>query len=245
MSDKEYIKSINPFLSKVVDVTPKGVVTIYVNGFNNIDAAKEVSMQGSFTKTIKENFGRIKHLKNHDRTQFLGLPVSMIEDKYGLLVESAMNMDKQSVKDVYSDYSFANKHDRTMEHSIGYIPVKQTYDKKSGVTYNHEYKLLEYSTLDFLGCNENTPLVAMKDLQGIEEQITLLEKMIKHSGYSDEKYMEIEKHLTELRQLSNNIAPEESAELITDEIEPQTEKAKTEELRKEKLKQYLLNLNLK
>lgn len=234
------------FSFEVKDIDEKGVVTMYVNAFNNIDSAKEISMPGSFKKTIKENFKRIKHLYNHDRTMLVGAPLEMKEDSFGLLVRSAMNLDKQFVKDIYSDYRFMADHKRTLEHSIGYNLIKWSYDKTTNVQKNLEYQLLEYSTLSFLGANSETPMVDLKNDSNIEEQIVLLEKMLKHSGYSDEKYIEIEKHLNELRQLSTNIeALEPPAEELTDEQKSQTEQAEAEQIRKEKLKTYLINLNLK
>ena len=49
-------------LSKEIkDIDEKqGIVKVYANAFNNRDEDKQVSLPGSFTKTLKENLGRMK-----------------------------------------------------------------------------------------------------------------------------------------------------------------------------------------
>jgi hypothetical protein len=129
----------------------------------------------------------------------LGLPLEFKPDNYGLLVRSAMNLDKQIVKDVYSDYKFFMEHDRTLEHSIGYRAIKYNIDEATGIRSITEYKLLEYSTLSFLGANENTPCVGIKseELVSLQEEIKMLDDMLHNGSYSDEKFLAIEKRLQE------------------------------------------------
>jgi HK97 family phage prohead protease len=185
---------------KVKDIDEKGVVSIYVNGFGNLDSDNEISAPGSFDKTIRENFKRIKHLKDHDRTQLLGLPLEFIPDGYGLLTRSAMNLNKQMVKDVYEDYKFFMSHDRSIEHSIGYRVMKDNMDRVSGIRTITEYKLLEYSTLSFLGANENTQCVDIKeDADKLQSDIKMLGEMLAKGNYSDEKFVEIENKLKDIQ----------------------------------------------
>lgn len=222
------------FSYKVVNIDSKGTVEIYANAFNNVDHANEISMPGSFKKTIKEGVKRVRHLKNHDRTMLLGLPIEMKEDDFGLYVKSKMNIEKQLVKDVYSDYMFFAENERTLEHSIGYDLIKWDYDEETGIQKNHEYKLYEYSTLDFLGCNELTPMIDIKAADGVnrlKESVDLLEKMLKFSGYSDEKCKEIEQKIIELRQLYTQIP---SLEEVADPV--------TTETQAERVKQFYLQI---
>lgn len=230
------------FTCEVKDIDEKGIVTMYVNAFNNLDAAREISMPGSFKKTIKENFKRIKHLYNHDRTLLIGAPLELKEDSFGLLVRSAMNLEKQMVKDIYSDYRFMAEHKRTLEHSIGYNLIKWLYDKTTDTQKNLEYQLFEYSTLSFLGCNESTPMVDLKNIENIEENSNTLEQMLK-GQYSDERFELIEKTLIELRkQLSTNTALEDEAGKTTSDDKSQTEKEAAENALKESQRMFYLKI---
>lgn len=217
--DKIYFKDIK---SKVSDVSEKGEVTIYVNAFNNIDSTNEISMPGSFKKSINEGIGRMKHLLNHDTSMLIGLPIEMQEDSFGLRVVSAMNIKKQFVKDTFEDYKFFADHDRTLEHSIGYRLVKFQKDDKTGVQKNLEYNLKEYSTLTFLGANSQTPLVEMKDEKDIFKTLELLTSMLK-GKYSDEKLQAIENTIKQLEgQLSQHThhsteEPEQTTQLLEQE----------------------------
>jgi HK97 family phage prohead protease len=195
-------------------------------------------MPGSFKKTIKENFKRIKHLYNHDRTMLVGAPLEMKEDAFGLLVRSAMNIEKQFVADIYSDYKFFADHKRTLEHSIGYNLIKWDFDKTTDTQKNKEYQLFEYSTLSFLGCNELTPMVDLKNIDDAEESIKTLEAMLK-GQYSEERYAAIESTLELLRkQLNNNTALEEEAVPDTSKDKSQ-EQADADNLRAKQLKHFL------
>lgn len=188
------------FRSKINDVDDQGVVSIYVNGFNNKDSDGDISDPKSFNKVISDGFPRIKHLKDHNRFQFLGVPLEMKSDTRGLLVRSAMNIKNTLPRETFEDYKFCAMHDTTLEHSIGYDIVKSHYDKARNAKVITEYKLYEYSTLSFLGANENTPLVDFKDSVKIGELLTLLRSML--SGrYSDEKFKQIESMISKIESL--------------------------------------------
>ena len=170
---------------------PKGIVQMYVNAFDNMDSDGDISAKGSFKKTIKENFDRIKHLLNHDTRYLLGLPIEMKEDDFGLLVTSQMNVHKQLVKDVYEDYKLFAEHNRTLEHSIRVWAVKRDPNDERIVK---EWQLWEYSTLYGWGANSETPLVNLKSLDD-------LELMIHEGNYSDEKGKKIEQLYEQLKRL--------------------------------------------
>ncbi len=194
------------FECAIKDIDEKGIVSIYVNAYGNLDSDRDISEPGSFTKTTKENFKRIKHLKDHDRQQLLGLPLEFnTSDPYGLLVRSAMNLEKQNVKDVYSDYKFFAEHKRTLEHSIGYSVVKFSIenpdDWSKRIRRIQEYKLFEYSTLSFLGANPNTRLVDIKreGIISLQEEMNLLNDMLTKGDYSNEKFINIENKIIEIQ----------------------------------------------
>lgn len=177
-----------PFETKVIDVDKKdgeGLVKIQVSAFNNVDAGWDIMRPGAFKKTIKEWAKRIKHLKDHNIFQVLGLPLEMEETGEGLVILSAMNINKSIANDVYIDYKFFADHNRTLEHSIGYDSIKDNY-LPSGVREILEVRLYEYSTISLMGMNENTPLLEMK---------SMFEKMYDTQGYSKERLQQIDKFL--------------------------------------------------
>jgi len=175
---------------KDVDET-KGIVQMYVNAFDNEDSDGDISVKGSFKKTIKDNFDRIKHLLNHDTQKLLGLPLEIVEDDFGLLVTSQMNLKKQLVKDVFEDYKLYAEHNRTLEHSVRVRDIKRDPKNEKRVL---EWKLWEYSTLYGWGANPETPLINIKDLSD-------LELMINEGNYSDEKARQIQELYDKLKAL--------------------------------------------
>jgi hypothetical protein len=96
-----------------------------------------------------------------------------------------MNIEKQFVKDIYSDYKFMADNGDTLEHSIGYVTVKEQRSKELKANILKEVDLKEYSTLGFLGANGETPLLDIK-------------KMLADGDYSDEKCKILEQKITEL-----------------------------------------------
>lgn len=187
----------------VKDIDEKGVVTKYVNAFGNEDSDGDISKKGSFKKTLNESFHRVKWFLNHDTRILLGVPLEAKEDNTGLLVRSQLNMKKQVSRDILEDYKLYAANNRTLEHSIGVNPVKRDNNDSRIVT---EWKLWEYSTLTNWGSNEMTPAVDIKCAKDIQEQIQLLEQMLK-GKYSDERLNNIQIKLKELKTL---VEPDDS-----------------------------------
>ena len=182
----------------------QGIVEMYVNAYGNEDSDGDISAKGSFKKTIKDNFKRIKHFWNHNGDFLLGLPLKFVEDDFGLLVTSQMNIVKQFVKDVFADYVLFANNDRTLEHSVRVQDIKRDTNNENIVL---EWKLWEYSTLAGWGSNEKTPLVNIKSMDD-------LALMIKDGNYSDEKSKIIEDLYSKLKNLLKPGA--------TQETEPET-----------------------
>ena len=183
------------FKTKAVDVNDKGLVVIAVNAFNNVDADGDISMPGSFTKTLQENFSRVKWFLNHDRTQLLGVPIKGQETAQYLEMTAQFNMEKQMSRDIYTDYKLYASTGKTLEHSIGVDPIKRdTADNRKVL----EWKLWEFSTLTSWGANENTPLLAIKSQKDVLERLDLLEKAAKMQ-YSDERFKVIEIEVKSLK----------------------------------------------
>lgn len=191
------------YKSSIYDLDEKqGIVKIRVSAFGNVDSYNDIMDKKAFNKTISDfksaGRSRIKHLKNHDWTDLLGLPLEMTASNSGLDIVSKMNIQKQSVKDVYADYIFMSEHSNTLEHSIGYLTVNE---EKSEEGYNvlKEVNLKEYSTLDFHGANGETPLLDIK-------------QMIQKGDYSDEKYVALENKIKELESKIDALRPLDAPE---------------------------------
>lgn len=198
------------FKSKVTGVEDKGIVEIQVSAFGNIDSYGDVMTEKAFNKTIKDGFKRVKHLKDHSWNLLLGLPLEMEATKDGLRVVSKMNLEKELARETFSDYKFFAEEGRTLEHSIGYKEIKTEKGEQNGeeVLFLKEVQLFEYSTLNFMGANEKTPLL------GIKSELETIELMIQKGNFSDEKckillekYNELKMLLTEPQKHSDEGEP--------------------------------------
>jgi HK97 family phage prohead protease len=174
--------------TKTVDVDEKGRVVIAVNAFGNVDADNDMSVKGSFTKTLNENFPRVKWYKNHNTNDLLGVPIEGAETDEYLQMTAQLNMKKQLSRDIYEDYRLYAEYGKTLEHSIGVSAIKRD-TKDARVVL--EWKLWEFSTLTNWGANPNTPLLSIKSEKEAPEMIELLEKMLQ-GKYSDERLKSIE-----------------------------------------------------
>lgn len=187
------------FETKIEDVDEKGRVLVAANAIGNVDSDEDRSMPGSFTKTLKENFNRLKWFLNHDTKLLLGVPVEGNESGQYLKMLGQLNMKKQLSQDTYEDYKLYAEYGRTLEHSIGVEAIKK--DVKDGVREVYEWKLWEYSTLTAWGANEQTPLLGIKSDKEVIETIDWLALKIKKGKYTDEKFSQIEAQLKQLKSL--------------------------------------------
>lgn len=195
------------FNCKIDDIEEKGIVTVYANAFNNVDSDKDRSHQGSYQKTIQENFKRVKWFLNHAfqtaDNYLLGVPLEAVEDQKGLRVTGQLNLKKQISRDILEDYKLYADNDRTLEHSLAIEAMKYEIDKETGIREVYEWKWWEYSTLTSWGANPNTPLVGIKSLKTQEDiikEITLLKSALK-MNYTDERFEQIENTLKTLQSL--------------------------------------------
>lgn len=202
MKTKGYNPKSESWRTKVANVDDKGRVEIAVNAFNNEDFDGDISVPGSFTKTLQENFNRVKWFLNHDRKILLGVPLSGEETPEYLKMTAQFNMNKQISKDTYEDYKLYADNGKTLEHSVGVDAIKRDSSNPKRVL---EWKLWEFSTITSWGANENTPLLSLKSLNGetpenILEHIDFLTKAVKQ-GYSQERLEKIEKTMSILEKM--------------------------------------------
>lgn len=215
-----------------VDVK-KGIVTGYFSSFDNMDSDGDVIRKGAFSKTIKENFQRVRHLLDHDATKAVGKIQLLQEDQKGLYYES-----KAGRHTLGRDFLLMVEDGLITEHSIGFVTIKQKfvpamtggadnrYDKEG---YNEitEVKLYEGSSLQGWGANEMTPITGMKNFETVSIMMDNIMKAIKNGKYTDEtfaklelQFLQLQKELAELKEASvETPEPSEDKSTVTVTIE--------------------------
>lgn len=190
---EETLKRI-PYRTKTVDVDEKGIVTAAVNGIGIEDSQKDISMPGSFVETITHDIERMRWFLNHDTTQLLGVPLYREEKSDNLIVTGQLNLAKQIGRDILADYKLYAEAGRTLEHSIGVKAIRRDKDDRRKVL---QWKMFEYSTLTSWGANPNTYLVGIKSAtaEQVRDAVDFLKLALKQKGYSDQRFMNIEKEL--------------------------------------------------
>lgn len=184
-------------VTKTNDVDEQGRVVIAVNAIGNEDADGDISMPGSFNKTLKEDFNRLKWFLNHDPTILLGIPISGEEKDDLVQMTSQFNMKKQIARDTFEDYKLYAEHGRTLEHSIGVNAIARNKNNPKEVL---QWKMWEYSTLTNWGANERTPLLDIKGMNPAEAEshVKFLEDALK-MRYSDSKMKSISQSIEIIR----------------------------------------------
>lgn len=144
----------------------EGLVTVAVNGFNIMDSQGDISMPGSFKKTLKEGFKRLKWFLDHDVHKQIGVPVEGYETDTHLVMTGRIAKNTSLGHDVLELYKLNAECGHEMEHSIGVTAIKRDEENPAKVL---EWRLYEYSTLMGWGANPSTFLVNIKS--ATDEQV--------------------------------------------------------------------------
>ncbi len=145
------------------DISEKGILSGYANVYNIEDTDGDISQVGSFTKTVTENRKRIKILRNHDRNQFVGIPVELdTEDSYGLKLTTKMLLETPIGKQTYEESKFLVENGFESGFSIGGWVMKRNKSEMKIVT---EYKLNEISVLTCDPANQLSVVDTIKSMQ--------------------------------------------------------------------------------
>ena len=199
----------------------KGVVVAYANAYDFKDSDGDISAQGSFDKTVNENFKRIRVLKDHNPTLMVGVPLNIdTKDSYGLLTTTQFNMNKPLGKDMFTDVKLMHESGLNAELSIGYRVQQRDKKNKNIIT---EYKLMEYSFLSSWAANELATVQNIKGVKGHHGIMELIEKSY-NLDYSDDRLKQIEALLKALTidPLETNtqlVDPHEDAKQIFNNLE--------------------------
>lgn len=173
----------------------QGIVKAYANVYNFEDSDGDISGPGSFTKTVKENYKRIRVLKDHNSTISLGVPLELdASDPIGLLTTTKFNLQKEVSRDMFTDIQLMKEHGLNAELSIGYNVVSRS---KSNRKVINEYKLHEYSFLTSWAANE---LSTVQDIKSVKSHYGIMELLTKAYDlpYSDSRLIQIESILKSL-----------------------------------------------
>jgi HK97 family phage prohead protease len=209
---KEYIGTT--YEIKALD--EKGIVQFYANTFGNVDTDKDISMPGSFQKTIVENGKRLRHYKMHDKNRMVGVVTEAKEDNIGLLVTSQLIMGTQLGRETYEEYKAMFAAQKQMEHSVGVNAIQFDLKEDTGIRTVTEWKLWEVSTLTAWGANDKALALSLKELEGysfdeLQREIIFLKGLLNITSYSDLKLEQIEKQYNFLDKIKAGLQSERKA----------------------------------
>ena len=181
----------------------EGIVVAYANIYNNEDYDGDISVPGSFDKTVNEGFKKLRVFKNHNPNDQLGIPYEKpkADDPIGLLTYTKFNLEKDIAKDMFSDIQLNLKYGRDFDLSIGYNVVKRDESNRKRIT---EYALWEYSFLSNWGANPMATVQSAKSLEELSARLGNVNGVMKfltdayNLKYSDQRLKNIENILKSL-----------------------------------------------
>ena len=113
--------------------TFEGVASVFGNPIDTYPPTRV--LPGAFTRTLAENFRRIKILYQHDLTQPIGLPVLLREDAEGLFIKGELGRSAlaQSVREDIRPLPLAQR-PILDELSIGFDAVREEFVREEGAS---------------------------------------------------------------------------------------------------------------
>ena len=193
--DKMIYKNLSEFRD-IDDAT--GIIKGYANVYNVKDLDGDISLPGSFSKTVGERAKKIKIFKNHS-PQLVGVPIELdIADPYGLGLTAKMLMDTDTGRDTFHEVKFLHENGFESGMSIGGWIIKRNPKNKAEVV---EYKLKEISVLTTEEPANQLSLVnavkAVKELtEPTQEEFWNIIEKAYNAKFSDNILRSLEKFLT-------------------------------------------------
>lgn len=174
----------------------EGIVIAYANIYGNEDHDGDISMPGSFDKTVNESYKKLRVFKDHNRFIQLGIPIEKpkTDDPIGLLTSTKFNLEKEVSRDMYSDIKLNMMYEKDVDLSIGFNVVKRDNQDRKKIT---EYALWEYSFLSNWGAN---PGAIVQNIKSTDKTDYVKNFLIDayNLNYSDERLIKIETLLKSL-----------------------------------------------
>lgn len=194
-----------------------GIIKGYANVYNVKDLDGDISLPGSFSKTVGERYKKIKIFKNHS-PQLVGVPIELdIADPYGLGLTAKMLMDTDTGRDTFHEVKFLHENGFESGISIGGWIIKRNPKNKSEVV---EYKLKEISVLTTEEPANQLSLVnavkAVKELtEPTQEEFWNIIEKAYNAKFSDNILKSLEQFLT-----LKDAEPEQLEADTTQHVEP-------------------------
>ena len=207
------MKKFVPYSCEIKDLDSKGTVTFYANAFGIKDSDGDISLEGSFKKTLQENRSRLRHLKWHDPRYMIGAIKEISEDNIGLNVVSKLMLNTQMGRETYEEYKALMEVGQRHEHSVAVFPVK--YEHTDQGREVSEWKLHEVSTVAW-GANSMSLVTDIKSLsdysrEDIERDIMMLRALMNIKTYDDLRLEQLDKQINYLNELKAALQPEREA----------------------------------
>lgn len=157
---REY-KSVSFELESADEKT--GEFSGYASVFGNVDDGGDIVDKGAFSKTIVEDFARIKILSQHDQCELpIGKPIELREDDKGLYIRGKIS-NTQKGRDIQT----LLKDGVLNELSIGYEAIDYEIDEENHVRHLKQIRLWEVSIVTW----------AMNDQATIDDVKSLAEEL--------------------------------------------------------------------
>lgn len=151
------------FKFELESTNENGEFSGYAAVFGNRDSGDDIIEKGAFSKTIKEDFDRIKILSQHNDCELpIGKPLELREDEKGLYIKGKIS-DTQKGRDIQT----LLRDGVLNELSIGYDAVAFDFDSEAGARHLKEIRLWEVSIVTW----------AMNDQAKIDEVKSLAEAL--------------------------------------------------------------------
>jgi HK97 family phage prohead protease len=215
---------------KDIDIEKREVVFAF-SKFNDYDSDDDITMNGAFSKTIRESgpegAKRIRHVWQHDKNN---VPISSIqkmwEDSEYALAHVKM-LKNQTAEDVFEAY----KEEAINEHSYWGKSFNLTKNERGGYIIK-EVKLYEISSV-LWGASEHARLKQLikgevmgnDAIMELKEHLLSLDKFVKKSNGSDDFLYQLESEINKALDIILPISLEQEQAVIKtpDPIEPKHE----------------------
>jgi HK97 family phage prohead protease len=215
---------------KDIDIEKREVVFAF-SKFNDYDSDGDITMNGAFSKTIRESgpegADRIRHVWNHSKSNPpIGRLLKMWEDSEFAYAHSKM-VNNQTANDVWDAY----KEGALNEHSYFGKSYNPERNGKGGIVIK-EVKLFEVSSV-LWGAQENAKLkqlikgdiIGMEAIKELKEHLLSLDKFVKKSNGSDDFLYQLESEIQKAMDiiLPISLEPIQAVEKTPEDIKPKTE----------------------
>ena len=148
---------------------PAGFIAGYAST-EELDCYNTILQAGCFAKAIRERGLKgprgVKLIDNHRRDRVAGLITTLEQRGTRLYIEAQLNLNISYARDLYE----AAKMVDGLSFSVGFDPIKYTYDEPSGVITFIECDLPEISVVTFPG----NPGAEMTDVRNAPEDVSTI-----------------------------------------------------------------------